>query len=300
MDEIAHPNVAALLDLLEVREQGDGVFVGAPADDAAGRSRVFGGQVIGQALAAASFTVTEDRHCHSLHAYFVRPGKPGRPIEYEVSAIYEGKQFATRKVAAVQRNELICELTASFTDAISGADHQHDMPETPPPEAFPSEAERIASALATARDEVRPMLELQLQQSPFEVIYVDPHSFGAQRASSQPLRRWLRVRAQLPEHAQLQRCLLAYMSDGGAIEPSLRAIGGRFGDPMLQLASLDHALWFHRPFRCDQWLLGVFDSPSVAASRGFNRGSIFTRDGVLIASVAQEAFVRTRDAESAR
>ena len=181
MDEIAHPSVAALLDLLEVREQGDGVFVGAPAQDAAGRSRVFGGQVIGQALAAATFTVTEDRLCHSLHAYFVRPGKPGRPIEYEVSAIYEGKQFVTRKVVAVQRNELICELTASFTDTIRGADHQYEMPDTPPPEAFPSEAERIASTLAAARDEVRPMLELQLQQSPFELIYVDPHSFGAPR-----------------------------------------------------------------------------------------------------------------------
>jgi acyl-CoA thioesterase-2 len=298
MTEIANARVAALLDLLEVQNQGQGTFTGPPAQDAGARSRVFGGQVLAQALAAASFTVPDDRPCHSLHAYFMRPGKPGRPIEFEVSAMHDGKHFVARKVAAVQRNELICELTASFTDDTHGPNHQVRMPDTPLPETFPGEEERLASILALAAPELREPLEQQLRQSAIELIHVEPHAFGQPGQSSAPLRRWMRVRAPLPDHAALQRCVLAYVSDGGALEPSLRAVGGSFGDPSWELASLDHAVWFHRPFRCDDWLLCVFDSSSVAAGRGLNRGQVFTRDGVLVASIAQEALVRTREPNS--
>jgi acyl-CoA thioesterase-2 len=300
MTEISNPQVAALLDLLEVRDQGQGLFVGAPALDPFGRSRVFGGHVLAQALAAASFTVPEDQPCHSLHAYFMRPGKPGRPIEFEVAAMRDGQQFLTRKVAAVQRDELICELTASFTRDADGPSHQTRMPETPAPEAFAPEPERLAQLLASMAADVREPVEQQLRQSAIEVIYVEPNDFTDPPASSEPLRRWLRVREEVPNHPHLQRCLLAFMSDAGALEPSVRAIGGSFRDPMLQLASLDHAVWFHRPFRCDQWLLCVFDSPSVAAGRGMNRGSVYTRDGVLVASIAQEALLRARDPNTER
>lgn len=291
----ANARVAALLELLEVQSQGQGLFIGAPTQDVTARTRVFGGQVLGQALAAASFTVPDDRLCHSLHAYFVRPGKPGRPIELEVSAMHDGKQYLVRKVAAVQRDELICELTASFSSDSAGPSHQQSMPEVPPPEAFPAEAERIARVVAAAVPELREDLALQLQNSPVELIHLDQSGFGQAAASSQPLRRWVRVRAPLPDHPVLQRCVLTYLSDGGALEPSVRAIGGRIGDPMLQLASLDHALWFHRPFRCDQWLLVVADCPSVAGGRGMNRAQVFTREGALVASIAQEALVRTRE-----
>ena len=295
MTNTADARVTALLTLLEVQDQGQGTFVGAPAEDATSRSRVFGGQVLGQALAAASFTVPDDRLCHSLHAYFVRPGKPGRPIGFEVSTMRDGKEFVTRKVAAVQRDELICELTASFTGDFGGPNHQLRMPEVPPPEAFPTEEERIARIVEHAREDVREPLELQLRQSAIELIHIEPHSYGDTTASTEPLRRWARVRGSLPDHPVLQRCMFAYLSDGGVMEPSVRAIGGSFQDPLLQLASLDHAVWFHRPFRCDEWLLGVFDCSSVAAGRGINRGHVFTRDGTLVASIAQEALIRPRE-----
>jgi acyl-CoA thioesterase-2 len=296
-DDTASQEVAALLELLDVQSEGEGVFMGAPSQDVFARSRVFGGQVLGQALAAASFTVPIDRPCHSLHAYFLRPGIPGRPITYEVAAMRDGQNFLTRKVAAIQRHELICELTASFASDVSGPEYQTRMPETPLPETFGPESERRARMLDNALPELRAQLEQQ--RSPVEVIHVEPDSFGAVAASGAPLRRWLRVRAALPADAHLQRCLLAYLSDGGALEPSLRVIGAGFGDAMLQVASLDHSVWFHRPFRCDDWLLGVFDSPSVAGGRGLNRGSVYTRDGVLVASIAQEALLRPREPNSA-
>lgn len=281
---------AELLELLDLQTVGQGVFAGAPAPD--GRARVFGGQVLAQALAAACFTAPEGWACHSLHAYFLRPGKPGRPIDYEVAAMRDGQSFATRKVVAVQRDEVNLELIASFERDGGGAAYQGAMPEVPPPESYPEEDERTAKLLETAPPEYR---EYLARKRPIESIRVDARDFSDRSPSAAPIRTWMRVRSPLMDDPNLHRCALAYASDLGALEPSLRAIGAGFGDGAMQVASLDHALWLHRPFRFDDWLLFVFEPVSVAAGRGLSRGSVWSRDGQLVASLAQEGVMRARD-----
>jgi acyl-CoA thioesterase-2 len=280
---------APVLDLLDLQSVGQGQFLGPPAQD--GGPRVFGGHVVAQALAAASFTV-DGRPCHSLHAYFLRPGKPGRPIEYEVSSMRDGNSFAARKVVAVQRDELILELTASFDVGSLGPEHRTAMPDAPLPETYPAEAERDAAAKAGVPPEVQ---QHAFRRWPMEVIRVNARAFDSHTVDSEPVRVWMRMRGELPADRNLHRCALAYASDLGALEPTMRAIGAAFADTQLQVASLDHAVWFHRDFRFDDWLLFVFDSTSVASGRGFNRGSVFRRDGVLVASIAQESLARPRD-----
>jgi acyl-CoA thioesterase-2 len=288
-----------LLELLDLRSEGQGVYVGAPSRDS--RMRVFGGQVLAQALAAASFTAPE-WPCHSLHAYFVRPGKPGRPIEYEVAAMRDGQNFAARKVMAVQRDEVNLELIASFERDEDGREYQPTMPDVPAPETFPGEDERTAALLEKAPPAYREYLE---RKRPIEQIMLDARRFEAEAGAAAPVpapgpvRSWLRVRSELPGDPNLHRCVLAYASDMGALEPSLRAIGAGFGDSALQVASLDHALWFHRPFRFDEWLLFQFEPISVAGGRGLSRGSVWSRDGRLVASIAQEGVMRRRDEQAA-
>jgi acyl-CoA thioesterase-2 len=296
MAEPNHPAVDELLDLLDLQKIGEGVFAGAPARDMFGNTRVFGGQLLAQGLAAASLSVPPDWQCHSLHAYFVRPGTPGRPIEYEVAAMRDGQNFILRKVAAVQRDQLNCELIASFEREQPGPEYQHAMPDAPAPESFPPEDERNARFLASVPAELRERFQ---HTGPIETIRIDSDEFHSPTPKFGPLRTWARVRSRLVDDPQLHRCVLAYASDMGALEPSVRAIGARFGDPETQLASLDHALWFHRPFRVDEWLLFVLESPSVAGGRGMNRGSVYTRSGELVASIAQEALVRQRDRNAA-
>jgi acyl-CoA thioesterase II len=280
---------AELLDLLNLQSAGQGVYLGAPSKD--GRMRVFGGQVLAQALAAASFTAPE-WPCHSLHAYFLRPGKPGRPIEYEVAAMRDGQSFATRKVVAVQRDEVNLELVASFEREEAGGEFQLAMPEVPAPESFPSEDERTLALLQTAP----PALHESMQRKrPIELIRVDARDYRDRTPTSAPVRTWMRVRSPLMDDPNLHRCALAYASDMGALEPSLRAIGAGFGDGAMQVASLDHALWFHRPFRFDDWLLFAFEPVSVAAGRGLSRGGVWGRDGKLVASITQEGVMRKRD-----
>jgi acyl-CoA thioesterase-2 len=287
-----NPGENELLELLDLDARGQGAFVGRPTLDS--NTRVFGGHVIAQALAAASFTV-DGWPCHSLHAYFLRPGKPGRPIEYEVAAMRDGQRFATRKVMAVQRDELNLELIASFERDEAGPEHQLKMPDTPPPESFADEDARIARALEKAPPA---MHELLKRKRPVEAIRVDERDFGDRTASPGPVRTYMRARGKLMDDPNLHRCALAYASDMGALEPSMRALGLGFGDSAMQVASLDHAVWFHRPFRFDEWLLFVFESESVAAGRGFNRGSVFSRDGRLVASIAQEGVMRKRDSDA--
>lgn len=282
--------VAELLEQLDVQSQGQGVFIGAPARDLS--PRVYGGQLLGQSLAAASFTAPPDWPCHSLHAYFVRPGKPGRPIEYEVAAMRDGQRFATRKVVALQRGEVIVELIASFEQAEPGPDSQRPMPDVPPPESFPPEPERLAEQLACAQPERRAYLE---RKRPIEHIEIDPRAPGGRAPSRAPVHHWARLRAALPNDPILQRCVLAYASDAVALEPSLRAVGAAHFDPELQIASLDHAVWFHRPPRLDDWLLYTFENISVSSGRGLSLGTIHTRDGQHVASVAQEGLMRKRD-----
>jgi acyl-CoA thioesterase-2 len=278
-----------LLDLLDLQSVGQGMFIGKPATEA--NTRVFGGHVVAQALAGACFTV-DGWPCHSLHAYFLRPGKPGRPIEYEVAAMRDGQRFATRKVVAVQRDEVILELIASFERDEAGPEHQQAMPEAPPPESFPSEDERLARTLADAPPELHPWLQ---HKRPIESIHVDARNFRDRTPSSGSVRTYMRARGRLADDRNLHCCALAYASDMGSLEASVRALGWVFGDSGIQIASLDHAVWFHRPFRFDDWLLFVRDSPSVAGGRGFNRGSVFDREGKLVASIAQEGVMRRRE-----
>lgn len=286
-------DAAELLELLDLQTVGPGQFAGPPERDS--RMRVFGGHVVAQALAAACFTV-DGRACHSLHAYFLRPGKPGRPIEYEVQAMRDGQAFATRKVVAVQRDEPTLELIASFDRGDLGAEHSIAMPDVPAPETFPDEDTRIAQATESAPAEMREMLA---RKRPIEAIRVDARKLFDRTPTTAPTRTWMRTRGRLLEDTNLHRCALAYASDMGALEPSMRAIGATFGDSGMQVASLDHAVWFHRPFRFDDWLLFVFESMSVSAGRGMNRGSVFSRDGKLVASIAQEGVMRKRDENAA-
>jgi acyl-CoA thioesterase II len=285
-------SVAHLLELLDVRSQGEGLFIGAPG--LAPNSRVFGGQLLGQALAAASFSVPPDSACHSLHAYFLRPGKPGRPIDYEVSVMRDGRRLCARKVAAVQRDELVFELTASFEPESPGPEHAEPSLAAPAPESFPDEATRMQQWL----EKLPPELHDYVRSSPIEFIELDSRDRHDQTPSAGPVRAWRRVRDRLPDDPALHRCVLAYVSDMGALEPAVRAVGLARSHSDLQLASLDHALWFHRPFRCDEWLLFTVWPVSVGSGRGLCRGLVHSRDGRHVASFTQEALVRTRDPNS--
>lgn len=278
-----------LMDLLDLQDAGEGLFVGPPAQQ--GVSRVFGGQIIAQALASACFTV-DGWACHSLHGYFLRPGKPGRPTEYEVSAMRDGESFATRNVVAVQRDEVNFQLVASFMREEGDSTYQVAMPDVPAPDTFPPEEERLARMLEKVPPERHDLIK---RRRPIEAIRVDDPSFGSAERSTGPTRTWMRARGELVDDPNLHRCVLAYASDLGALEPCMRATGASFGDPSMQVASLDHAVWFHRDLRMDDWNLFVFESDSVAHGRGYSRGRVFSRDGRLVASIAQEGVIRARD-----
>lgn len=284
--------ITGLLELLDLERVEQGVFVGRPSND--GRSRVYGGHTVGQALAAACFTV-DGYVCHSLHATYVRPGIPGRPTHYEVSALRDGSSFATRQVVAVQRDEVVLHMMASFQEpGPSPYNHAFTRPDVAAPETFPPEDERIAKLAAVLPPEVREQVQRKM---PFEFIRVndfDPEP-DADRARTRANRQWIRMRDQgVPDDPNFHLCALAYASDAGPLEPCVRAVAATFWDPNVQIASLDHAVWFHRPLRFDDWLLCVHESPSVAYGRAFSRGSVFSRSGELVASIAQEGVVRPR------
>ena len=277
-------NLLAILDL-EALEHN--LFRGRSPQ--VGWQRVFGGLVIGQALVAATRTV-EGRLAHSLHGYFMRPGDPAVPIIYEVDRIRDGKSFATRRVVAIQHGEAIFSMSASFHAHESGLDHQVAMPDVPPPEALPSEADLKAKFIDTVPEAVRRYWE---RERPIELRPTDLTHFVSRDKLPPVQHVWVRATGRLHDEPALHQCVLAYASDMTLLDTSLFAHGRSVFDKDLQLASLDHALWFHRPFRADDWLLYAQDSPSSSAGRGFNRGSIFTRDGALVASVAQEGLIRT-------
>ena len=295
-----------LLELLNLQNSGQGVFVGPPARE--GGMRVFGGHVLAQALAAAAFTL-DGPVCHSLHAYFVRPGKPGRPIDYEVAAMRDGQTFSLRKVVAVQRDEVNLELVAALWPARRGlggaatadpALSERDYapaapPDVPLPESFPDEDTRIARMLEQTPPEHHAMLS---RKRVIEAIRVDGRVFGDRTPSTAPIYTWMRARGRLMDDPNLHRCALAYASDMGLLEPSLRAVGTSFGDSGMQVASLDHALWFHRSFRFDDWLLFALEVGSVSAGRGLSHARVFTRDGKHVATIAQEGVMRARSETS--
>ena len=280
--------IDALLAILDLERLESNLFRGLSPQ--VGWQRVFGGQVIGQALVAASRTV-EDRKPHSLHCYFMRPGDPAVPIIYDVDRIRDGNTFTTRRVVAIQHGEAIFSMAASFQIEEPGFEHHLSMPDVPPPEKLPSEAELKQAYLDSAPEPVRRYWE---RPRPIELRPVDHRNYVSRERLEPTQFVWVRATGRLPDDDGIHRCVLAYASDMTLLDTSLFAHGRTIFDPDLQVASLDHALWFHRPFRADDWLLYAEDSPSASGARGFTRGSLFSRDGRLVASVAQEGLIRQR------
>jgi len=281
--------VEQLLTILDLEQLEHNLFRGRSPQ--VGWQRVFGGQVIGQALVAATRTVA-DRMVHSLHGYFMRPGDPDVPIIYDVERIRDGKSFATRRVVAIQHGHAIFSLSASFQVVEDGLEHQIDMPDVPMPEDLPSEKELRDRYVDVAPENVRRYWE---RERPIELRPMHmKHYFSREKLD--PIQKiWFRATGPLPDSPEIHNCVLAYASDMTLLDTSLFAHGRSVFNKDLQLASLDHAMWFHRPCKADEWLLYSQDSPSSAGARGFNRGSIYDRSGQLVASVAQEGLIRVRD-----
>jgi acyl-CoA thioesterase-2 len=282
--------VAELLDVLELEKLEENLFRGRSPQDS--WQRVFGGQVIGQALVAACRTV-EGRQPHSLHAYFLLGGDPKIPIIYEVDRIRDGRSFATRRVLAIQHGRPIFALTASFQVDEDGFDHGARMPDVPFPEDLPDEAEIRAGAIPSMSPQVRAYFR---RERPIELRPVDHQRNAQANPHEGRFRVWVRTTGPLPDDPAIHRCVLAYASDFTLLDTSLVPHGQSVIQENIQAASLDHALWFHRPFRADEWLLYAQDSPSASGSRGFSRGLVFDRAGRLVASVAQEGLIRERQA----
>jgi len=281
--------LADLLQLLELEQLEVNLFRGASRD--IGAPQVFGGQVLGQALSAAAATV-EGRVAHSLHAYFLRRGDCNAPIVYEVDRSLDGHSFSNRRVVAIQHGQQIFNMTTSFQVAEDGFDHQVPMPEVPAPESLPDQSRRPPpELLARLPERVRRFFE---QPRPFEFRTVQPIDFLRPRRE-QPVRQiWFRAVGALPDDEMLHRRLLAYVSDFFLLDTATLPHGTSFLTPSLVMASIDHALWFHRPLRVDDWLLYAIESPSASGARGFARAGVFARDGRLVASAAQEGLVRAR------
>ncbi len=276
-----------LLDILDLEPLEHNLFRGRSPDE--GWQRVFGGQVIGQALVAASRTVEPTRKAHSLHGYFLRPGDPAVPIIYDVDRIRDGKSFLTRRVVAIQHGQAIFSMAVSFQKEEDGLDHQTSAPDVPPPEELMSEEELKRQFMAHASE---PMKRYWRRERPIELrpVSLTPYM---RREKLEPVQKvWFRATGPLPDDVAIHKCVLAYASDMMLLDTSLYPHGRMLFDDDLQVASLDHSLWFHRPFRTDEWLLYAQESPSASGARGFNRGAIYTRAGVLVASVAQEGLIR--------
>ncbi|VAW18678.1 Acyl-CoA thioesterase II [hydrothermal vent metagenome] len=283
-------NLIALLDLepLEVN-----LFRGLSPN--VGWQRVFGGQVIGQALVAASRTI-EDRPAHSMHGYFMRPGDPKVPIIYQVERLRDGRSFSTRHVVAIQHGKAIFSMSASFHKNEPGFEHQEKMPDVPPPEDLAGDEELRAAMVAsgTLPEQVR---RYWLRERPIELRPLrlrDP----VNPEKGEPTQAvWIRATGPLPDNIALHQCVLAYASDFTLLDTALIPHGRWILDPSVQSASLDHAMWLHRPFRADDWLLYVQTSTNANGARGFARGSVFDRGGTLVASVAQEGLIRDRSGD---
>ncbi|NWG26737.1 MAG: acyl-CoA thioesterase II [Pseudorhodoplanes sp.] len=252
--------------------------------------RVFGGQVIGQALVAASRTI-ENRRAHSMHAYFILGGDPKVPIVYHVERTRDGKSFSTRRVQAIQHGEPIFTMSASFHNDENGLDHQAQMPNVPKPDDLPSEAEIRSRILPMMPEAVRRYYE---RERPIELRPVEFDRYLGKKHEDGRFHVWIRTTGRLPDDPAIHQCVLAYASDMTLLDTALVPHGRTLFEKDFMAASLDHALWLHRPFRADEWLLYAQDSPNLHGGRGFARGLIFRQDGTLVASVAQEGLIRER------
>jgi acyl-CoA thioesterase-2 len=251
--------------------------------------RVFGGQVAGQALVAAGRTVADDRRVNSLHSYFVRPGDPAIPILYEVDRVRDGRSFSTRRVIAVQRGETIFSLSASFQLDQDGIDHQSTMPDVPPPESLQPLVNRYGPSPAAAEFH-------KTMPKPIDLRYVDdpPWQQHAQGPREGLSRVWMRADGALPDDPLLHVCVLTFASDMTLLDSVLVRHGLAPGLDDVSMASLDHAMWFERPFRADEWLLYATTSPSASGGRGLATGRFFKQDGTQVCSVVQEGMIRVR------
>jgi acyl-CoA thioesterase-2 len=279
-----------LLDILDLEKLEENLFRGRSPQTR--WQRVFGGQVIGQALVAACRTVdTAERPPHSLHAYFLLGGDPKVPIVYEVDRIRDGKSFTTRRVVAIQHGEAIFTLAASFHRDEPGLMHQAKMPDVPPPERLPSDDEIKNRVLPLMPEAVRRYYE---RERPIELRPVEFDRYLGRKIEDGRFHVWMRATGTLPDEPAIHQCVLAYASDMGLLDSALIPHGRTVFEQAIMAASLDHALWFHRPFRADDWLLYAQDSPNLGGARGFSRGLVFARDGTLVASVTQEGLLRER------
>ncbi|WP_156758206.1 acyl-CoA thioesterase II [Actinokineospora pegani] len=275
--------LVALLDLERIEED---IYRGVSPKHST--LRVFGGQVAGQALVAAGRTVPPERGVHSLHAYFIRPGDPSVPIVYEVDRIRDGRSFTTRRVVAVQHGKAIFALSASFQVAESGAEHAEEMPDVPGPEDLPTMADLVTEDLR------RTFANVTSRPRPIDVRYVTEPAWVSRNTGPRDARNqvWMRADGVLPDDPLLHVCVLAYASDMTLLDAILARHGVYWGTDDVNGASLDHAMWFHRPFRADEWVLYDCASPSASGGRGLATGRFYTRDGQLVATVVQEGLLR--------
>jgi acyl-CoA thioesterase II len=276
-----------LLRLLKLKKIEKNIFQGQSQD--LGFGNVFGGQVLGQALSAASRTVGSEFAAHSLHGYFMRAGDAAKPIVYTVDCIRDGKSFITRRVVAVQNGLAIFSMAASFHRDEQGYEHQDTMPVIKGPQGLENEIE-MAKRLS---DQIpRPILKKLLCKKPIEIRVVNPVNPFDPKPMPPEKYIWFRAIDKIPDDDAAHRYILAYASDFHLVSTCLYPHGKTFWSPDMQVASLDHSMWFHKKFRMDDWLLYVMKSPNAGKARGLSIGSIYTRDGSLVASVAQEGLIR--------
>jgi acyl-CoA thioesterase II len=283
--------IKTVLEILDLEPLEVNLFRGRSPQ--VGWQRVFGGQVIGQALVAACRTV-EGRPPHSMHAYFLLAGDPKVPIIYEVDRIRDGKSFTTRRVVAIQHGHAIFTMQVSFHVDEPGLDHQMKMPDVPGPEELPNESQLRQRLIPMMPDPVRRYYE---HERPIEIKPVEFERYLGKKFDEARFHVWIRATGTLPDDPAIHQCVLAYASDLTLLDAALLPHGRTVFERDIMPASLDHALWFHRPFRADEWLLYAQDAPNLSGSRGFARGLIFTRAGKLVASVAQEGLLRLRRRE---
>jgi acyl-CoA thioesterase-2 len=279
-----------LVQQLALERIDENLFRGQSQD--LGWGTVFGGQVLGQALSAAGQTVEPERRPHSLHAYFLRPGNVDKPIVYEVDRIRDGGSFTTRRVVAIQAGRAIFNLAASFQKDEPGFSHQNPMPSAPEPLSVATEQDDWLSRSTELSSSLR---KQAVAETPIELRPIDPPNDLYAPHPAPPVRRvWMRAIDKLPDDPLVHAAMVAYASDFSLLATALKPHGVTIYSPNMQVASIDHVMWFHRPCRMDEWLFYEMDSPSAQGARGLARGSIFTRAGVLVASTAQEGLMRHR------
>ena len=276
-----------LLDLLFLEKIEEGIFRGQSED--LGLRQVFGGQVVGQAIYAAKQTVPAERAVHSFHSYFLRPGDSSKPIIYDVETLRDGNSFSASRVSAIQNGKPIFYMTASFQSPEEGFEHQNTMPDAPPPEGLMSETDIARQFAHMIPEKVR---EKFIGHQPIEMRPVKFHN-PLQGSVEEPNRYvWFRANGTMPDDLQVHQYLLGYASDFNFLPTALQPHGIGFLEPGVQIATIDHSMWFHRPFRLDDWLLYAVESTSASGARGFVRGQIYDREGILVASTVQEGVIR--------